>query len=123
MDRLTELGHNVVDMQAGGRPADPELFLNARAEWYWGLRQRFESGDIDIDPEDQDLAAQLAAIKYKYTSRGQVQIESKDDMAKRGLSSPDRADGLMLAFAPVDYAADGEVWEDPADDDYVISPY
>jgi hypothetical protein len=47
------------------------------------------------------LAAQLGSIKYKYTSRGQVVIESKDDMKKRGLPSPDRADCLMMAYAHI----------------------
>lgn len=122
VDQLAEQGFPVADMQAGARPNDPETFKNARAEWYWGLRQRFEAGDIDLDPDDTELAAQLAQIKYKYTSRGQLQIESKDEMKKRGLSSPDRADALMLAFAPVSvdpYA----IFEDELHDDYSISPY
>jgi hypothetical protein len=99
VDQLVEQGHDVVDMQAGAAAIDSEHFANARAEWYWGLRERFEAGDIDLDPADDDLAAQLGAIKYKITSRGQVQIESKDDMRKRGLPSPDRADALMLTAA------------------------
>ncbi len=122
VDQLAEQGRQVVDMQAGQRAADPETFINARAEWYWGLRQRFEDGDIDIDPADEELASQLSSIKYRYTSRGQLQIESKDDMKKRGLSSPDRADAVMLAFAHVDLTA-GDVFEDPEDDDYQISPW
>ena len=62
------------------------------------MRERFESGDIDIE-DDEELISQLSNIKYKINSRGQIQIESKDDMKKRGLPSPDRADALMLAFA------------------------
>jgi len=100
-DRLVEQGHPAVEMQSGQAPMDSERFLNARAEWFWGLRERFEQGDIDLD-EDEELAAQLANLKFKFTSRGQIQIESKDDMKKRGLRSPDRADALMLAFASLD---------------------
>jgi hypothetical protein len=99
VDQLVEQGHEVLDMQSGAGAVDSEHYLNARAEWYWALRERFEQGDIDIDPDDDDLAAQLGAVKYKYTSRGQVQIESKDDMRKRKLPSPDRADALMLTAA------------------------
>lgn len=99
VDQLVELGHDVVDMQAGTRATDPERFANARSEWYWALRERFEQGDIDIDPADDELAAQLGAIKYRYTARGQIQIESKDEMRKRGMPSPDRADALMLTAA------------------------
>jgi hypothetical protein len=99
VDQLVEMGFAVMDMQAGAAPMDSKHFLNARAEWYWGLRELFEQGDIDIDPDDDELAAHLGALRYKYTSRGQIQIESKDDIRKRGLPSPDRADALMLAKA------------------------
>lgn len=99
VDQLDEAGKPVHDMQAGQAAADTERFINARAEWYWGLRQRFEAGDVDLDPGDDELAAQLGALHYTYTARGQIKIESKDDMRRRGMPSPDRADGLMLAFA------------------------
>ena len=75
----------------------------------------------DLDPDDDELAAQLGALRYKFTSRGQVLIESKDDMRKRGLPSPDRADALMLTGAapsPVD-----QVVEDAEHDEYDISLY
>ena len=58
--------------------------------------KRFENGEVDIDPDDDVLAAQLWAIKWKLTSRGQIEIESMDEIRKRGLPSPDRADGLGL---------------------------
>ena len=32
-------------------------FVNARAEDYWTLRERFEQGEVDIDPDDDKLAA------------------------------------------------------------------
>jgi phage terminase large subunit-like protein len=96
VDQLTEQGFGVLDMQAGAGAQDRERFVNSRAEWYWSLRERFEAGDISLDPADDELAAQLGAIKYKYTPRGQIQIESKDDMRKRGMPSPDRADAVML---------------------------
>jgi hypothetical protein len=100
-DRLKELEKPAVEMQAGQAPQNSERFLNARAEWYWGLRERFEAGDIDLD-EDEDLAFQLSSIKYKPNSRGQIVIESKEDMKKRGLKSPDKADMIMMLFAAID---------------------
>jgi len=120
VDRLVEQGFDVVDMQAGARPVDPDHFKNSRSEWWWIVRTLFESGEMDIDPADDDLAAQLGAIKYKYTSRGQIQIESKDDMRKRGLPSPDRADALMLTAAAVP-PLEQVVGDDEADE-YVIGP-
>lgn len=101
VDQLAEQGYPVLDMQAGAGATDPAIYKNARAEWYWCLRALFEDGAIDLDPNDDELAAQLAALRYKYTSRGQLLIESKDDMRKRGMPSPDRADAVMLACAKV----------------------
>ena len=45
-------------------------------------------------------AAQLASIRYRHNARGQVVIESKEEARKRGVRSPDRAEAVMLAFAP-----------------------
>ncbi|HEY8354547.1 MAG TPA: hypothetical protein VIK69_05970, partial [Methylophilaceae bacterium] len=98
-DRLKELNWPVREMNAGDVAYDKERFVNRRAEWYWALRERFREGDIAIEPDDE-LAAQLASLRFKYDSRGRIQIESKEDMRKRGLPSPDKADALMLAFAP-----------------------
>lgn len=97
VDTLDEDGYPVNDMQAGGGSNEPKRFVNARAEWYWNLRTMFERDEIDLDPDDEELAAQLSSLRYVYTRRGQIQIESKDDMRKRGMPSPDRADAAMLA--------------------------
>jgi hypothetical protein len=97
VDWLDDEGYPVNDMQAGGGSSDPKRFINARAEWYWELRTRFENDEVDLDPDDEELAAQLSSLRYIFTKRGQIQIESKDDMRKRGMPSPDRADGLMLS--------------------------
>jgi hypothetical protein len=59
VDRLAELDLPVVPYNGGEAPIDKERFVNARAEDYWTLRERFEQGEIDIDPDDDKLAAQL----------------------------------------------------------------
>jgi hypothetical protein len=59
----------------------------------------FETGEIDIDELDDVLAAQLGSIKPTVDSRGRIKIESKDDMRKRGLPSPDRADTLAMVMS------------------------
>jgi hypothetical protein len=85
VDRLAELDLPVVPYNGGEAPIDKERFVNARAEDYWTLRERFEQGEIDIDPDDDKLAAQLGSIKWGIDSPGRIKIESKDDMRKRGL--------------------------------------
>jgi hypothetical protein len=101
-DRLIELGHSVGEIRGGKQALEPEDFVNARSEWFWNLRKRFEEGEIDIDPLDTELAKQLVQIKWKMTSSGKIAVEPKDEMRKRGVSSPDRADALAYAFAHVD---------------------
>jgi hypothetical protein len=98
-DRLVELGVPVAAYNGGEAPFDRERFINARAEDYWNLREIFEAGDVDIDELDDVLAAQLGSIKWTVDSRGRIKIESKDDMRKRGLPSPDRADTLAMVMS------------------------
>jgi len=100
VDRLREshIKYGVYDVNAGSSAKDKTRFLNMRAELFWNLREKFEKGEIDIDPHDEDLVAQLCEINFSVASNGKIKIESKDDMRKRGINSPDRADALALAF-------------------------
>lgn len=115
VDELAEQDQPVVEMRSGLAALDADMFKNSRAEWWWGLRQRFEDDDVDVDADDDELAGQLAQMKYSYTSRGQVKVETKEEMRARGLPSPDRADTCMLAFAHVPDEP-GVVTYDPEDD-------
>jgi hypothetical protein len=113
VDRAREQGSPVLGVNASWAARDPKAFANIRAETYWNLRERFVAGDIDLDPEDDDLASQLASLKYKRTSRGQIIIESKAEMKARGVASPDDADALMMSFLepPAETTAPAfEVW-------------
>ncbi len=94
-DRLRELQTNVVAVNFGSASSNPERFFNLKAEMFWTLREDMEKGLIRI-PNDPVLVNQLASIKFSITSKGQVKIEGKDEMKKRGLKSPDRADGLVI---------------------------
>lgn len=90
-----------LETSTGAYRSSSVVHRNCRAEWFWGLRQRFEDGDISI-PDDEELLAQLTAIKYQLNSRGQIILESKDQMRKRGMPSPDKADALAYCFAAWD---------------------
>ena len=104
VDRLKEQGFPVNGVNVGESAIDKEHFKNLRAELYWNLRDRFKDGEIDLSRIQQNvydrLSGELTSIKYKYTSKGQIQIEAKKEMKKRLGRSPDLADALMLAFAP-----------------------
>lgn len=74
-------------------------FINHRSQWYWSLRRRFEIGAVEVCVHDDKLRAQAIDIHYTVTPQGDIRVETKQEMRKRGLSSPDRLDGVMYAFA------------------------
>ena len=97
VDRLRELGAPVHGVQFGGKAPQHGRFANMRAEIFWELRRLFNDGLIAI-PRDEELISQLLALRYDVTSAGQVRMESKTSLRKRGVRSPDKADALALAF-------------------------
>lgn len=102
-DRLAELKVPVVYFD-GSRPPvtaiGKKTCINRRAECFWQLRAMLEQRDYSLDGDDRILEGQLPSLKYKVTSAGLVQIESKDEYKRRTKApSPDRADAhMMLMF-------------------------
>lgn len=101
LKRTKKITQSFVGVNVGGKSTDSSEYTNLRAQAWWAVRERFERGDIDIDSRDDELAAQLADVRLKPRSDGRIQIESKEDMKKRGRSSPDDADALMLSTVEV----------------------
>jgi phage terminase large subunit len=97
-DRLTEQFVDVLPFIAGERANDSERFLNRRAESWWLIRDLLKTNELDLPP-DNKLAADLTNIKFSYTSRGQIKLESKEEIKKRTGRSPDRGDALAIALA------------------------
>lgn len=97
---LADVGFPVRLVNVGTVPTDPERYANLKAELYWGLRLRAAAGDFTGLTDDRAIS-QLAGIRYRHDARGRVVIESKEDARKRGVKSPDRAEAIMLAFAPL----------------------
>lgn len=96
-DRLRELGVEIIAYNAGESPLDKERFFNRRAETWWMIREALQADEINLPP-DNKLAADLTNIKYSYTSKGQIKLESKEDIKKRLKRSPDRGDALAIAL-------------------------
>lgn len=97
-DRLIELGYPVTRVHFGGAADERERYANKRAEMYGRLRDWLLDTPCEI-PDDDALEGDLTACRYKYDSSRRLQIESKEDMRRRGVHSPDRADALALTFA------------------------
>ena len=77
--------------------SDTEGYLNKRAEMYGKVKAWLrEGGSLPQDPELKD---ELTAIETVPRVDGKIQLESKKDMKKRGLSSPNKADALAISFA------------------------
>lgn len=85
-----------------GGKGHPQRFINQRSAWYWNLRRRFEAGTIDIAVSDDKLHEQITDLHYTVTPQGDIRVETKSEMRKRGMKSPDRADAVMYAFSYTD---------------------
>lgn len=101
---LLRAGYLVKPCNAKESAQDNTRFAMAKAEWYWNLRELFrgdESGEPLIGgPIHPVTRQQLLTIRWDQKGpHGTVRIESKEDMKKRGLQSPDRAEAMMLCFA------------------------
>jgi hypothetical protein len=97
---LRDHGFPVNEVNVGTAASDPEKYVNLKAELYWSLRLRAESGEL-AGLVDEKTISQVAGLRYRHNSRGQIVIESKEEAKKRGVKSPDRAEALMLAFGKV----------------------
>lgn len=99
---LRDVGLDVRPFVAGSKAYDPALFTNWKAESYWGLREKIKAGQV-LGISDEDTKAQLSDIRYRETPAGKIEIESKDESRRRGSTSPDRAEALVMAFSrPLD---------------------
>lgn len=95
-----------------------DMFANIKAQAWWMVRDRFyktwravHHGDSYTEDQLISLSSSLHELEYltaelsrpqvDYDQNGRVKVESKKDMKKRGIPSPNRADALVMAFAPV----------------------
>src|SRR5262249_33433816 len=110
-DRRYETGSNrriINAVNFGGKPLEPPPLdekgnpaggpANLRSEMWSNLKKTLEAGRFCL-PDRDSLQADLVSCGYKYTSEGKLLLESKQDMRKRGLPSPDEADAVALCFA------------------------
>jgi phage terminase large subunit len=98
VDRLQELKLPARGINVAESPAMGNTYANLRAELWYKTKAWLEKRDCKI-PNNERLVGELAAIRYGFMSTGKLKIESKEEMRKRGLPSPDVADALVLTFS------------------------
>jgi len=97
-DRLREMGLPAIDVNVGEAPSIESHYNRLRDELWFRAREWFDKRNVSMC-QDEDLIDELTSPKYKYTSLGKLQVESKEEMIKRGVASPDLADAFCLTFA------------------------
>lgn len=76
-------------------------FYDDIVTWMWSnVRDLMEAKELKL-PDDSILVGEFSTRKYYFQSNGKIRLESKDDLKKRGLTSPDRADAVSLVCMPV----------------------
>lgn len=107
VDRLQEMGYEcVVGINVARTANNKERFGNLRAE-LWSEMRDWLMGEIPVQiPDSDELHTDLCGLGYKHRSNGQLLIESKDDLRKRGMPSPDAGDALAVTFSFGMYAGE-----------------
>src|SRR5215831_8377300 len=109
-DRLIEQGYSrslINAVNFGGKPVEPPRLdelgkpaggpANRRSEMWQNLKNALQ-GRLQL-PDSDSLQADLISVGYKYQSDGRLLLESKQDMRRRGIPSPDEGDAVALCFA------------------------
>lgn len=97
-DRLLELGYPVNRVHFGERAIEDQLY-GIRRDEMWGELARWLADSPCELPDDRALASDLVGPSYTYDASRRLKLESKEQMKKRGLRSPDSGDALALTFA------------------------
>ncbi len=107
-DRLIELGYPVNRIHFGERAVQDDIYALRRDEM-WGELKEWLVDKPAVLPEDNRLMADLTGPQHSYDSSRRLKLESKEQMKKRGLKSPDRGDAVALTFALPSMAARADV--------------
>lgn len=98
VDRLKQLGFsNIIDVNSAASAAEHKRYHNKRAENYDRLRKWLNNGGSL--PDLPRLYEELNAINYQFDQQNRLLLQSKDEIKKNGLGSPDIADAYALTFA------------------------
>lgn len=98
VDRCKELKLPVIGVNVAESPSVQARYNRLRDELWFKAREWFQARDVGM-VQDEALTAELTLPSYKILSNGKIQVESKEELKKRGVTSPDLADAFCLTFA------------------------
>lgn len=98
VDRLLELNIPVMGVSFAQQASKPDIYLNKRAEIWWTMRDWVKNNPCRL-PNDAALISDMCAPQPVGNSLNKKQLESKKEMAKRQIRSPDGGDALALTFS------------------------
>ena len=110
-DRLREENIPARGVNVSESPSSSK-YLNLRAELWGKTKEWFEQRDVRI-PDDRKLISELSVPRHSYSSRGKLKIESKEEIKRRGLSSPDLADALIMTMLNTGSGGPMMPWNQP----------
>jgi len=97
VDRLIELDLPCRGINVAESSSMSDKYSRLRDELWFAAREWLEERDCKL-PDDEELVSDLCKPRFKFTSNGKLKVESKDEMKRRGMNSPDVADALCLTF-------------------------
>lgn len=98
-DRLKEMGLPVRAIMVSELPAiNNKRYYRLRDELWWKAREWLATRMTKL-PQDDTLGSELIGPRYTFRSSGEILVESKADMKKRGFDSPNAADAFCMTFA------------------------
>jgi hypothetical protein len=98
VDRLKELGLPVRGINVAESPSVKDQYARLRDELWFAGREWLAAMDCRL-ADDDALVGELTTAKYQVLSNGKIKVEGKDEMKRRGVASPNRADAWLLTFA------------------------
>lgn len=108
-DVLASWGMPITGINVSEAAAENERFANSRAELWFKARDFFAERQCSLpgeNPHTDKLVAELSNLTYSHTPTGKRKVESKPDLAKRGVPSPNLADAFVLTM---DSSAQGAI--------------
>ena len=98
-DHLQYLNWRINRVNNGAAPRYCPNYANLAAETWFEAAKKIVRREI-ILPEDDELRAQILDRKRIPNAQGKLAVESKSDMKRRNVDSPDRADAVFGAMTP-----------------------